>query len=218
MQSQYDPRMVLIRLIECISGFVEAFPGFLGVLADPASRSEEGMAVSMSKGLMDPGLLYAKLMVMCVQFWLAPDQVRRDGLRPSPNAERSFDLLWLAYEQWYSRGFNHYAQVAAELEDFYKRLRWVLASNRNNSNFIRNLDNIVADASQGYLKRVVELAQENFEAYEAAMNQILKKLKTLNEEIKETTQPEMPEEPLLADEDEKETETTTTRRDRGTTP
>jgi hypothetical protein len=177
MDREFDPLGQLSGLFGDYSRVVEKL-----VRLGPEGRIDDPYV----EGAMDPGRTYAKLMATFVQFWLAPDEVIKEGLRRSPNSERSFDLLWLAYEQWYSRGFNHVAQISAELSTFYKNLRWILVNNRNDPHFVENLDNFVAEASQAYLERVQDLTKENFKLYDESIKGVLQKLKTLRHEMEET--------------------------------
>lgn len=130
----------------------------------------------LSKRPVDLGGIYSKFMATCLVLWLAPDSVRKGGLRPSPETERSFDLLWLAYEQWMFRGMSHYMEVAGELNAFYGDLRWTMVQNRNSENAAEMLDTYSADAAHIYLTRVNNLAKKNFETFADQIGEVLEKL------------------------------------------
>ncbi len=133
----------------------------------------------MLKGFADPSVMYGRLMATSVVFWLRPDDARSGKAQPSPSAEHTFNLLWIAYEQWLTRGLVHYSEVMALMERFYRQLRWILIHNRHDRKFHAELDAELLDFAKKYLENVRNLADKNFDSYVVDIENILKQLKPL---------------------------------------
>jgi hypothetical protein len=168
-----------------IPGFGELVGPLIAFLRKVDWSSPDQVSRLVSRALADPSLMYAKFMATCVSFWLAPGAGRNAPVRPSADIERTFELLWLAYEQWYTRGFGHYAQVAAELDSFYMQLRWNVVNNRDNPQFIEDLDKFMVSAAHLYMSKVGELASENFDLYREELNGVLKDFDSLKNRPKD---------------------------------
>jgi hypothetical protein len=154
-------------------------------LVNSGKLTPEGAIESISKGLINPGLLFSKFVVSYFQFLLIPDRDQRSGLGPWPGTERTFDLLWLAYEQWINRGVVHMSEAAAVWISFYGNLRWNLVHNRNDPEFIKDLDSFVAKAAHLYLSRVQHLTGDNFNRFNNEVNEVLGALKAMTKETSE---------------------------------
>lgn len=168
--------MAAINRMGSLFGLGAEIDRFVEFVQSDEEITTEKMVSYLSRRPIDPGGIYSKFMATCLVLWLAPDSVRKDGLRPSSGTERSFDLLWLAYEQWMFRGMSHYMEVAGELNAFYGDLRWTMVQNRNSENATEMLDEYSADAAHIYLKRVNDLAKRNFQTFADQIGEVIEKL------------------------------------------
>jgi hypothetical protein len=139
----------------------------------------ELLSKAFAKGSIDPGLVFSKFMAAYADSLLKPDDARSDGHKPSPNTERAFDLLWLAYEQWLNRGVTHLSEAAGLWTTFYGNIRWTLVHNRNDANFQRNLDKFVAHSAQEWLSEVRKLTRKNFDLLVSEMDGVIDELKKI---------------------------------------
>ena len=139
----------------------------------------EGLIELISKGLIDPGLLFSKFMAAYTLFWLMPDGVRSGSRRPSAATEKTFDLLWLAYEQWIARGVTHLSEAAGLWTSFYGNVRWNLVHRRNDEHFEKNLHEFLAQSAQEWLLDVRNLTQKNFDELVREIDGVLEELKKI---------------------------------------
>jgi hypothetical protein len=170
LEREFDIKIELMQLVQRLWRVLES-GGMSGTqLAGMASK------------VLDPGALYTRTMGTTLLFWLDPEAARGGNTKLSNNGERTFDLLWLAYEHWFSRGASYYLQVLSELQLFYKQLRWVLIHKRSDPDFRSQLEMFLAKAAHAYISRVGQLADENFRAYEDEMRALLAEFDFLGEQ------------------------------------
>jgi hypothetical protein len=191
---EFDPRTELLRLAERLFRSVDS-------IRKTDWFSGRDVANIVLKGFADPSVMYGRLMATSVIFWLNPDDARSGKIQPSPSAERTFDLLWIAYEQWFTRGMGHYSEVLALVELFYRQLRWILIHKRNDREFHANLDFALAVLAERYLSQVRDLANQNFKDYHDDVEKILNEFKLLTS--RDATQKEALKE-ILKEEEKKD--------------
>ena len=146
----------------------------------------EGLIELISKGLIDPGLLFSKFMAAYTLFWLMPDGVRSGSRRPSAATEKTFDLLWLAYEQWIARGVTHLSEAAGLWTDFYGNIRWAIVQRRGDEELERDLHKHIAKSAHVWLSEVDKLTTKNFGHFRNEISKIVDALKKI-EKIGEAT-------------------------------
>jgi hypothetical protein len=139
----------------------------------------EVLSKLISNGSIDPGLLFSKFAASYALFLLTPSGVRSRGHTPSPATERAYDLLWLAYEQWLTRGVTHLAEAAGLWTSFYGNIRWSLVHHRDDEEFERNLDRFIARSGHVWLSEVRQLTQKNFNLLVEEMNGVIDELRRI---------------------------------------
>jgi hypothetical protein len=135
--------------------------------------------------------VYSKLMAACIMFWIAPENVRKnrafgseeERIEVSQKTERSFDVLWLAYERWMARGLGHYAEVAAALGKFYAQLRWGMSLQQTSEGIPQDLEKQIAEEAYHYLIEVRSLVERSYSLFQEEMEPMLRKLIEINPEI-----------------------------------
>jgi hypothetical protein len=150
----------------------------IGQLVASGKLTPEGLVELMSKGFVDPGSLFSKFMAAAALFWLKPDSARSGGRRSSPATERTFDLLWLAYEKWVNRGVAHLSQAAGLWTTFYGNIRWTLVRKRDDENF--EMDKYIAAAGQEWLIEVHKLTAKNFRELHREIKGVLEELEKIS--------------------------------------
>jgi hypothetical protein len=152
------------------------FCALIARLLASGKLTPERLIELISKGFIDPGLLFSKFMATYALFWLMPGGVRSGGRRPSHATERTFDLLWLAYEQWINRGVTHMSQAAGLWTSFYGNVRWNLVHKRNDENFERDLHKFIAHSAGEYLSEVRDVTKNNFDELVREINGVIEEL------------------------------------------
>ncbi len=170
-----------------LDGYKREIAQFIEFVMRNEEMTTEKMVEYLSKRPIDYGSIYSKFMAACILLWLSPDGVRKHSLRPTANTERPFDLLWLAFEQWMSRGIGHYAEVAGELTSFHSNLRWMMIQNRNDEDTIADLDTVSAKVAHMYLTRVSEIARDNFGNFMEEIDVVLTSLDAMSRDTRKAT-------------------------------
>ena len=120
-------------------------------------------------------------MALAALFWIVPNDVRSRKVLPTPEAEQTFDLLWLAFERWMAQGLTHYAQVAVELAKFYSQLRWGLAAQQASQTSSENFEDVISQQAEFYLTQVRDIVRGSYTDFEKEIDILTTKLSDIRE-------------------------------------
>jgi len=139
----------------------------------------------------DFNAVYSKFMVNCLIYWLSPEGIRKnsfvsvseDQADMQKRTERAFDVMWIAYERWVTRGVNHYAEVATGLAKFYSQLRWAMSLQKSDGALPPDVEKQIAEEAYHYLLQVQSLVEESYSLFREEMTPIMQKLLEINPDI-----------------------------------
>jgi hypothetical protein len=153
-------------------------------------RNPDEMAEVLLKELSRYDLqhMYSRFMATCLLFWIAPEEMRKGGRfdldrehdEVFKKAERSFNVMWIAYERWMARGFTHYTDVLSSLGKFYSELRWGANLQRRPEGFVSGIDYTIAKGAYVYLEEVRSLVKQSYADFESEIEPILEKLRPVD--------------------------------------
>lgn len=138
--------------------------------------------------------VYSKFMVNCLIYWLSPEEIRKnrfsaadeDQTDVKKRTERAFDVMWVAYERWVTRGANHYVEVASALTKFYSQLRWAMSLQQSDGELPSDIEKQIAEEAYHYLVHVQSLVEHSYSLFHDEMSPILEKLVEINPDITKT--------------------------------
>jgi len=171
----------------------EMMPGFEAVFeklksSDWTRPDDSARALFTELAKYDYQAIYSKFMATCIMYWLSPEEIRKRGLGTpeerleiSPKTERTFEVLWLAYERWVARGLGHYVEVATALSKFYSQVRWGMAIKQTADS--TDVEKDIAKEAYYYLLQVQSLVDQSYELFKLEMEPMLRNLIEINPEI-----------------------------------